>query len=118
MEEVEILCDRVVIIDQGQVIAEGTKEELKNMIRTGEKLLLEIPSLSQQQKTALAAIPGVLDIDYDQVTLTLNVANTKDTLLPILTYLENEQVPYANLHTQEATLNDVFLEITGKELRD
>ncbi len=118
MEEAEMLCDQIVIIDQGQVIAKGTTEELKKMIRTSEKLVLEIPYLSATQSADLQAIRGVLDVTYDQLKLTLSVENTKDTLLPILNYLEREQLPYANLHTQEATLNDVFLEITGKELRD
>ena len=113
-----MLCDQIVIIDQGQVIAKGTTEELKKMIRTSEKLVLEIPYLSATQSADLQAIRGVLDVTYDQLKLTLSVENTKDTLLPILNYLEREQLPYANLHTQEATLNDVFLEITGKELRD
>uniref|UniRef100_UPI00403F8A3C ATP-binding cassette domain-containing protein n=1 Tax=Candidatus Enterococcus willemsii TaxID=1857215 RepID=UPI00403F8A3C len=118
MEEVEILCDKIVIIDQGQVIAEGTKEELKNMIRTGEKLLLEVPELSAEHQKQLQTIPGVQGIDYNHLILTLHLDNTKDTLLAILNYLMQENIVYANLHTQEVTLNDVFLEITGKELRD
>lgn len=118
MEEVEILCDQIVIIDQGQVIAKGTKEELKDMVRTGEKLLLEVPSFTETAKEDLKNIPGVLDVEYDQLILTLRVESTRDSLLPILTYLENQQIAYANLHTEEVTLNDVFLEITGKELRD
>lgn len=118
MEEVEILCDQIVIIDQGQVLAKGSKEELKNMVRTGEKLLLEVPSLTDTAKEDLQKIPGVLDVEYDQLILTLRVESTRDSLLPILTYLQNQQIAYANLHTEEVTLNDVFLEITGKELRD
>ncbi|KAF1302154.1 ABC transporter ATP-binding protein [Enterococcus saccharolyticus] len=118
MEEIEILCDKIVIIDQGQVIAEGTKEELKNMIRTGEKLLLEVPELSAEHQKQLQTIPGVQGIDYNHLILTLHLDNTKDTLLAILNYLMQENIVYANLHTQEVTLNDVFLEITGKELRD
>ena len=47
MEEVEILCNHIVIIDQGQVIAEGSKEQLKNMVRENEKLIIEVPGLSQ-----------------------------------------------------------------------
>lgn len=118
MEEVEILCDKIVIIDQGQVIAEGTKEELKNMIRTGEKLLLEVPELATEHQKKLQTIPGVQGIDYNHSVLALHLDNTKDTLLSILHYFMQENIVYANLHTEEVTLNDVFLEITGKELRD
>ncbi|MFQ7236734.1 MAG: ABC transporter ATP-binding protein, partial [Enterococcus hulanensis] len=48
----------------------------------------------------------------------ITTKDLKKTLLPILSYFEAEKIMYANIHTQEATLNDVFLEITGKELRD
>lgn len=118
MEEAEILCNPIVIIDQGQVIAKGTKEELKDMIRTSEKLVLEVPILTAAQQEKLKEIQGVLALSYEHLTLTIDVKNTQDTLLAILTYFEQEKIQYANLHTREITLNDVFLAITGKELRD
>ncbi|MGM0213590.1 ATP-binding cassette domain-containing protein [Enterococcus sp. AZ109] len=118
MEEVEILCNQIVIIDQGQVIAEGTKEQLKNMVRTNEKVILEVPEISQTQLKAINELPGVLDISYDELHLVIRTMELKESMLPLLSYLEQENIPFANLQTEEATLNDVFLEITGKELRD
>ncbi|EOH97934.1 ABC transporter ATP-binding protein [Enterococcus pallens] len=118
MEEVEILCNQIVIIDQGQVIAEGTKEQLKNMVRTSEKVIMEVPDISQVQLKAVSELPGVSDVSYDEMYLTLYTKELKQSMLPVLSYFEQENIPYANLVTEEATLNDVFLEITGKELRD
>ena len=118
MEEVELLCNQIVIIDQGQVIAEGTKEELKAMVRTEEKVVMEIPSLTPAALQALENLEGIQSAQYEHFQLTIQTANLQDTLLPILSYLQAEGIPYANVHTQAVSLNDVFLEITGKELRD
>lgn len=118
MEEVEILCNHIVIIDHGQVIAEGTKEQLKNMVRTTGKIALEVPDISQQQLQAIRQLPGVTEISYDELYLTVNTVELKQSMLPILNYFEKEDILFSNLQTDEATLNDVFLEITGKELRD
>lgn len=118
MEEVEILCNHIVIIDQGQVIAEGSKEQLKNMVRSNEKVVLEVPEISQDQLQEISQLAGVLELSYDEIHLVLYTQELKQTMLPLLSYFEAQQIPYANLVTEEATLNDVFLEITGKELRD
>lgn len=118
MEEVEILCDHIVIIDQGQVIAEGSKEQLKNMVRENEKLIIEVPGLTRAQVEQVGAFPTILEVAYDESYLKVTTKDLKKALLPILNYFEAEKIMYANIHTQEATLNDVFLEITGKELRD
>lgn len=118
MEEVEILCNHIVIIDQGQVIAEGTKEELKKMIRTSEKLVIEVPLLSSETQEFLKELEGVTEIAYNDAFLTVNTSNLKQTLLELLHYFEENEIEYGSVHTQEVTLNDVFLEITGKELRD
>ncbi|MBO1306876.1 ABC transporter ATP-binding protein [Enterococcus sp. 669A] len=118
MEEVEILCNHIVIIDHGQVIAEGTKEQLKNMVRTTGKIALEVPDISQRQLQAIRQLPGVTEISYDELYLTVNTVELKQSMLPILNYFEKEDILFSNLQTDEATLNDVFLEITGKELRD
>ncbi|MDH6365536.1 ABC-2 type transport system ATP-binding protein [Enterococcus sp. PF1-24] len=118
MEEVELLCNRIVIIDQGQVIAEGTKESLKQMIGTNEKLVIEVPMLPANAQQELNQIAGVADIFYDQINLTISTTKLKETLIATLDFFAKNDLHYGAIHTQEITLNDVFLEITGKELRD
>ena len=118
MEEVEILCNNIVIIDQGKVIAEGTKEQLKNRVRENEKLVIEALGLREEQIQLIGKMSNVIEAVYDETYLTVTTKAMKETLLPILNYFEIEKISYTNIHTLEATLNDVFLEITGKELRD
>lgn len=118
MEEVEILCNNIVIIDQGKVIAEGTKEQLKNRVRENEKLVIEAPGLREEQIQLIGKMSNVIEAVYDETYLTVTTKAMKETLPPILNYFEIEKISYTNIHTLEATLNDVFLEITGKELRD
>lgn len=118
MEEVEILCDQIVIMDQGQVIAKGTKEELKDMVRSTENLVIDIPLLPDTAIEFIKSLPQVLETAYDKERLTITAKKMKEILLPVLSYLEDEHIAFTKIHTGEATLNDVFLEITGKELRD
>ena len=66
MEEVEQLCSRIMIMDGGKAIATGTKEELKAMIRTGEKITVEVFSLPKEALDGLRQLPGVVDADYEE----------------------------------------------------
>lgn len=118
MEEVELLCNRIVIIDQGQVIAEGTKEQLKDMISSNEKLILEIPVLAKQQLQQISQLANVAEAIYESNYLTIQTSDAKVTLIELLHYLDQQSIAFGSVRTQEITLNDVFLEITGKELRD
>ncbi|GCF92886.1 ABC transporter ATP-binding protein [Enterococcus florum] len=118
MEEVELLCNHIVIIDQGQVIAEGSKEQLKNMVRSNEKIVMEVPNLTQKHLQEISEIEGILELNYNEIHLVVYTQELRQSMLPLLTYFEMKSIPFADLQTQEATLNDVFLEITGKELRD
>lgn len=118
MEEVELLCDRIVIMDQGQVIAKGTKEELKDMVRTTDRLTIDIPFLPEEVRKKIKAQLSIEDMGYVDGVLSVTSAHLKDDLLPILTILQEANLTYGKISTKEATLNDVFLEITGKALRD
>lgn len=118
MEEVEILCDQIVIMDQGQVIAKGTKESLKDMVRTADRLTIDIPLLPDHVLVAIQNTITANGIVYKDGQLQVTTTELNAVLLPILTLLQAEKISYGKIATKEATLNDVFLEITGKELRD
>lgn len=118
MEEVEQICTRIAIMDHGRCIASGTKEELKKMIRTGETVIIEAVSLGEEQLEQLRSFPGVFQVEYDEQVLTVRCSETKHNLIRILGWLQERGIPFGQVFSQLPTLNDVFLEITGKQLRD
>jgi len=118
MEEVEQICSRVVIIDKGKSIAEGTKEELKTMIETGETISFEILDLNPKHLPKIKELPGVISAKYQDQMLVVKCKTGDHNLITILEYLNNNKIIYGRVLSELPTLNDVFLEITGKELRD
>ncbi len=118
MEEVEQLCTRISIIDKGKVIATGTKDELKNMISLGEKITVEAYNLKEEQLEEMRHISNITYVDYNDNLLVLKSKKGKNNLIHVLDYLQSHDVNFGKIYTEMPTLNDVFLEITGKELRD
>lgn len=118
MEEVETICSRIMILDKGKPIATGTKEELKNMIATGTKVTVEVPHFSDALLPKVRALPGVISADHQGTRLHLKSSKENGILERVITFLNDEGIAYSNIYAELPTLNDVFLEITGKELRD
>lgn len=108
MEEVERICSRIMIMDGGRTLAEGTNDELKRMINMGEKVVAEV-----------AEMPGpVLAADVARGMLTCSCEASPHNLTDILDTLRAGGVALGRVYSEPPTLNDVFLEITGRELRD
>lgn len=118
MEEVEQICSRIAIIDKGRNIAIGTKEELKKLIKNTETITIEVAGLTDEQVAKAKAMPHAYECRYDGKTLTLLYSGGKHNLTRILECLHEEEAPIGRVYSLLPTLNDVFLEITGKELRD
>lgn len=118
MEEVEQICTRIAILDKGKVIATGTNDELKGMIRAGEKVSAEIYGLKPWQLDKLRQLPNIRSVDYKDNLLVVNSERGKNNLAVVLEYLQGDGIPYGRIYCEMPTLNDVFLEITGKQLRD
>lgn len=118
MEEVEQICTRIVIMDKGKIIASGTKEELKAMISLGEKITVETFSLQREDLAELRKMPGVDSAEYADNLLVVKSVKGKNNLESVLDFLHRRKVDYGKIYSELPTLNDVFLEITGKELRD
>lgn len=118
MEEVEQICSRIAIMDHGHCIAVGTKEELKNLIKTGETVTIETVVVTKQQIEHIRNMENVYDINYQGETLVVRCGKGRHNLVHILQYLQEQQVAFGRVFSELPTLNDVFLEITGKQLRD
>lgn len=118
MEEVEQICSRIAIIDHGQVLATGTTEELKSMIKTGETITIETIHLGENELDGILKLPHVFDLTYEDQVLKLRLSSAKHNLIRILNYLQEHDIAFGRVFSELPTLNDVFLEITGKELRD
>lgn len=118
MEEVEQICTRIAIIDKGRNLAIGTKQELKKMIKNTETVTVEAAGLTEEQLAKVKQMPHSYECRYDGNTLTLLYSGGKHNLTRLLDCLHGEEVPIGRVYSQLPTLNDVFLEITGKELRD
>ena len=118
MEEVEQICTRVAIMDHGRIIASGTKDELKQMIKTCETITIEAVILEENNLKEIRELEHVFDIQYRNQILTVRCTRARHNLIRILNYLQNQDIAFGRVFSEMPTLNDVFLEITGKQLRD
>lgn len=109
MDEAEILCDRVAIIDRGQILKEDRPRALINDLGQAQRILVEEGAIEQE---AAAELPGVDAATVDNGTLAL----TTHEPAPVLTALA-ERDALTGLQVTSATLEDVFLELTGREYR-
>lgn len=124
MEEVEQICNRVLIMDHGRHLALGTCEELKNMIELGERISVGTLDLGEQGRqpdrivNRITALDHVIEAKYDGHELAVRCTRGEHNLIDILGILESENVSIGHLTSRPPTLNDVFLELTGTALRD
>lgn len=118
MEEVEQICTRIAIMDKGKNIAIGTKEELKQMIKKSEIISIDILDILPEQIEELRQLKHVYEVTFENHCLKILCDGGKHNLLRILDYLQSKELSFGRVYSELPTLNDVFLEITGKELRD
>jgi len=119
MEEVEQICTNIAIIDKGKTIATGTKEELKDMINSGEKLTFELDRVYEDLVAEIKKLAGIASAEINNNNHLLIHSTKGNNNLPMLMeFLKDKGVSFGKVYAEPPTLNDVFLEITGKELRD
>lgn len=118
MEEVEIICDRVIILDKGKVLATGTTDELKELAKIEEKVTVEVNDLKEKYMEEIKKLEHVDEVTYNGNILLVTYKKGKNNLIELIDYLKKESIKYNKIYSERPTLNDVFLELTGKELRD
>jgi ABC-2 type transport system ATP-binding protein len=118
MEEVEEICTRIAIMDKGKIIATGTNDELKGMINSGEKLTVEMFKVDNSILEGVRSLPHIVSAQYNGNLLVAKSSRGKNNLIALMDYLRSRNVNVGKIYSEPPTLNDVFLEITGKELRD
>ena len=118
MEEVEILCDRVIILDKGKIIASGTCDELKELASIEEKITVEVNDIDNKYIDEITNFKNVDVVSYSNNILVISYKRGKNNLVEVMDYLRNKRINYLRIYSERPTLNDVFLELTGKELRD
>ena len=118
MEEVEIICDRIIILDKGKIIAKGTTDELKTLAKLEEKITVEVKNISEEILKEIKEFKTVLDLNYQGNVLVVVYKKGKDNLGELIDYLHEKKIAYSKIFSERPTLNDVFLELTGKDLRD
>ena len=118
MDEVDFLCDEIVIIDKGKVLAKGTPRELKDMIDLTEKISLEASDISEEILKDLRGLDHLISLDYKDDILRLNFSKGDSNLVKLMAFLGEKNIEYKSISVEKPSLNDVFLELTGKDLRD
>ena len=117
MEEVEELCKRVFIIDLGKEIAYGSEEEIKASVFPNNKVIIEAKGLSAEVIIKIEKLEGVLNLKEKEDSITLTI-DSNFKLHTVLTIMEEYEVNIKKISYEESKLEDVFLSLTGKTLRD
>jgi len=114
LEEADALCDRLVIVDHGVIVAEGTPAELKRQV-SGDVVTLR---LDEPARAAATLAPLARDTRVDEDVLRVYVDDGEHTLPVLLRTLEEQRLGITSISLDRATLDDVFLAKTGRSLRD
>lgn len=118
MEEAEILCDEIIILDKGKIIAQGDCDALKSLAKIEEKITVETNEIKEEHIKELMRKRSVFELTYNNNLLTIKYNKGKNNLEELISYLKENKIKYNRIFSERPTLNDVFLELTGKELRD
>ena len=117
MDEVEQICTRISIIDKGKLLATGDKYELKKLVGLTDTLILKDIDMKNLDLSQLESIEGIGRISLYGSNLSIGIQDNM-AMTHIFAYLENNDIFFKGMDIMSPSLNDVFLEITGKQLRD
>jgi ABC-2 type transport system ATP-binding protein len=119
MDEVELLCTHIAIIDHGRVIADGTQKDLR--LQAGNKDIISV-QLTREADGALgdrlAALPGVDTVEVRDKTVRIATNQGRSLLAAVVSTLDSAGFPASTIDVKEPNLEDLFLKLTGTSLRD
>ena len=115
MEEAEILCNRIIILDKGKIIASGSSDELKKKANIEEKITVEIQEIDNSKIEEIKKFENVENVNFNMNTLVVTYKKGKNNLGELIDYLKDNKVTYSKIFSERPTLNDVFLELTGNK---
>lgn len=118
MEEVEAICDRIGIVDHGKLIAEGTHEELQRFVQKERIVEVQVSGSTYTLVESLKEIHGVTECYQKDNTLTLVLDQSVENLDKIVSKIMASDAKIQSMDMKQASLEDVFLALTGRKLRD
>jgi len=118
MEEAEHLCDRVGVVDQGKMIALGTPRALIASLGAEHVVDFAVAGDGKITDPELSALPGVTRVHHEDGRIRLTVQHVHQALPALMALVGNRGIQLADLTTHHATLEDVFMSLTGRHLRD
>jgi ABC-2 type transport system ATP-binding protein len=119
MEEAERLCDHIVILDHGKVIAAGTLAHLGGLLAASDRFVVELASPPPEDLSAeLRALPGVRTAETSGNDISLRLADLTHDAPEVLRHLGSRGLICRRVHTERPDLEEIFLALTGRELRD
>lgn len=118
MEEIEMICDEIAIIDHGKLIASGTQDDLRKFISKDRIVEIEIDNLSFTIIDALKKLNGVKECFQKDRTLTIVIDQSHKNLDRIIYKINESEGKIMSMNMKKASLEDVFLTLTGRTLRD
>lgn len=118
MEEAEYLCDRIIIIDKGRILAEGSLSDLIKISGIHEKVILDMNNHNEDLLTYIKSLDSVESFDATDSLINIRFKDDNNNLAKLIKYLDTNNITYKSIYSEKPNLNDVFLKLTGKELRN
>lgn len=118
IEEVEQICDRIIILDKGKIIAQGSVNELKQLSNIEEKVTVQGTEFPPSLLEKLRSDPQIQSVESKNRSVEIIYAHGQNNVSALIHELVESSVSYESIYSERPTLNDVFLQLTGKELRD
>jgi len=115
IEEAESLCSRVAIMDHGRFIALGSPDELKRKEVDSSRIEFDIAG---DRVPDIGSVPGVIRYSLSRDKLVVHVSDTGTAAVKVLDFLRSGGVAVKSMHVKESTLEDVFIKMTGREMRE